>query len=427
MLKIQYEQAVFIDRYIDHLEQEEATHHYCKVGLTPDGTILASYGLHPDIVGPADRFVPVDVPGAKYPVYKFRPRQAHPDYRWPDGECYCWSADGGRSWSEPTPGVTCSGAAPVGDKTLCPNGMPSYVFLVEPGLGVTSLGESDDNGRTWRARPDVFFHYPPDLNLLVSSGDPVAGANVIGSFENCATFKTLSDGSLVTFVTVQMACSPSDDTHSQWFLPLMFRSTDGGYNFHFVGLPTGMPPLAATEVTRGVRAFVEPALVELPNGALLAVFRTAYHQPDRAMVQCKSSDGGKTWRALILSPGVPRYYPVRRLHPIHNEGKTHMSNAGVSPWLTLLPNGVVAMVYGRPGVHITFSEDGTGDEWRDRIPIVPEPSLFGINCHSSHMAGVVAVEDNQLVVIYDIANYQPPEGGPLGNTVLSLRMTIDKA
>ena len=44
------------------------------------------------------------------------------------------------------------------------------------------------------------------------------------------------------------------------------------------------------------------------------------------------------------------------------------------------------------------------------------------------LAGVVAVGDNQLVVIYDIYNYQPlpPEVGPVGNTVFSFRMTVDR-
>ncbi|GAG47797.1 unnamed protein product, partial [marine sediment metagenome] len=148
-----------------YLDTLEATHHYCRAGYTPDGTILASYGLHPDIARPADVFVRVDVPGAEYPAYKFRPREAHPDYRWPIDECYCWSADGGRTWSDPTPGIGCSGAAPVGDKALCPKG---FVFLVEPGLAVTCLGESDDDGRTWRDRPDVWLHYPSELDLCVN-------------------------------------------------------------------------------------------------------------------------------------------------------------------------------------------------------------------------------------------------------------------
>ena len=422
MLKINHEQPVIIDRHEGYLHMSEATHHYCTVGVTPDGTILANYGVHPDGHFPPGRHVPVEVPGAKYPVYKFRPRQNYPHYRWPYSGCHCRSVEGGRAWSDPVPGVLCSGAAPVGDKTLCPFGEPGYVFPVEPGLGVTSMGESADNGRTWRDRPDVMFHYPLHLSLSLFE-NWIEGVEILGSFENCGTFKAMSDGSLMTFLTVGM---DRDRKDTPWILPLMFRSTDGGYNFHFVGMPTGIPPPPESEATRGVNAFVEPALTELPNGDLLAVFRTGYHQPDRLMLQCKSSDGGKSWSDLITCPGVLRYYPVRRLDPLRNEGKLYSSNAGVSPWLTTLPNGVVAMTYGRPGLHITFSEDGTGDEWLDRIPIVPEPSLFGINYGNTGMSGVLEIGENELIVIYDIANYEPPEGGPMGNTVFSLRMQVER-
>ena len=117
---------------------------------------------------------------------------------------------------------------------------------------------------------------------------------------------------------------------------------------------------------------------------------------------------------------------MRRLDPLRNEGKLYSSNAGVSPWLTTLPNGVVAMTYGRPGLNITFSEDGTGDKWLDRIPIVPEPSLFGINHGNTGMSGVLAIGENELIVIYDIGNYEPPGGGPMGNTVFSLRMQVER-
>ena len=58
--------------------------------------------------------------------------------------------------------------------------------------------------------------------------------------------------------------------------------------------------------------FVEPALTELPNGDLLAVFRTGYHQPDRLMLQCKSSDRGKSWSDLVAEGVGPGWDPNRR-------------------------------------------------------------------------------------------------------------------
>jgi len=416
MVKIYTEEPVIVQRHEGYLGLLESTHHYCTVGRTPDGTIIAFYGMHPDIGIPSSAWTPVDVPGSKYPIYKFRPRQTLPAYHWPHLAAYCLSGDGGRTWSEPVMTDGWRGAVPVGTKTLSAYG---YLYLAEPGVAVASFRESDDNGQNWKDRAGVFFHFPSDLDLFISE-DHISDARCVMNFENGGTLKSLSDGSLVTFATARM--QRGDE---RWWLPLMFQSADGGYNFNFVSFPTGTePPLSHT-------GFVEPALAELPNGDLLAVFRTGYHRPDRVMMQCRTSDGGKTWSEPVICPGIPRYYPLRFLHPIRNEGKTHYNAANVSPWLATLKNGVVALVYGRPGVYITFSEDGTGKEWRDRIPVVPEPSLMGCisgadGVNSSHMAGVIDIGESELLVFFDIYNYLPPKGGTVGNTVFALRMKVTR-
>ena len=411
MIVLNAGQPVVLDRHEGYLHLLEATHHYCSVGKAADGTILASFGMHPDIRMPENVYVPVDVEGSDYPLYKFRPREAYPNHRWPHDAATCRSEDGGHTWSDPVVGVGCFGVVSVGDKTLCPGGR---LWLLEPGLAVTFFSESDDSGLSWSDRPGVLFHFPPELDLVVSETF-YPGVKVVMNFENCGTFKVVSDGSIVTFGTAAM-----ERDGRQWKFPLMFRSTDGGFHFEFVGFPTGTEP----PLDHG--GFVEPALTELPSGDLLAAFRTSYHRPDRVMMQCRSSDGGRTWRGPVVSPGVPRHYPLRGLQPIRNQGKMYSNAANVSPGLASLPNGVIVMVYGRPGVHITFSEDGSGNEWTDRIPVVPERSLFGINYESSDMAGVIDVGENELLMVYDVYNYQPPEGGPQGNTVFALHMTAEK-
>ena len=416
MVRIYAEKPLIVQRHEGCLGLLEATHHYCTVGHTPDGTIIVFYGMHPDVGLSPSVWTPFDIPGSKYPIYKFRPQQALPEYRWPHLGAYCRSEDGGRTWSEPVMTDGWRGAVPVNARTLSAYG---HLYLAEPGVAVASFRESDDNGQTWKDRAGVLFRFPSDLDLDVSDGW-LPGAKFVMTFHNGGTLKALSDGSLVTFATGWMQKSDK-----RWQMPLMFQSTDGGYNFHFVGFPTG------TEPPRSHSGFSEPALTELPNGDFLAVFRTAYHHPDRVMMQCRSTDSGKTWTEPIVCPGVPRYYPVRFLHPILNEGKAHYNAAGVSPWLATLKNGVVALVYGRPGVYIAFSEDGTGNEWRDRIPVVPESSLMGgisgaNGVNSSHMAGVIDVGEDELLMLFDIYNYRPPEGKPMGNTVFALRMKVSK-
>ena len=412
MLKIDIEEPIILGRQGGPQATERSSYHYCTAGRASGGAILAFYGMHPDVFIPPTVWVPVTAPGSRHPIYKFRPRQAHPDYPWPHLGAYCRSEDGGRTWSAPEMTDGWGGSSvPAGDKTLSPYG---YLYFVEPGLAVGAFRESGDGGCTWKDGPDVFFHFPPDLNLYVNE-DLMAGARILMNFESRGTLKALSDGSIITTATAQMLLGDR-----KWWLQLLFRSTDGGHSFEFVGLPTGAAP------PQNHRGFTEPALTELSNGDLLMAFRIEYHQPDRVMMQCRSSDGGRTWTEPIVCPGVPRHYPIRRLQPIANQGKLHLNAAGVSPYLTTLPSGIVAMVYGRPGVYITFSEEGTGEVWRDRLPVVAEESLFGINCDSSHMAGVIDVGMHELVMIYDVYNYQPPEGGPAGDTAFALRMRVER-
>lgn len=154
-----------------------------------------------------------------------------------------------------------------------------------------------------------------------------------------------------------------------WWFPVLFRSTDGGFNFDYVSMPCG------SDKPDGSHGYTEPALTRLPNGDLLAISRVEYHDPMRVMMQFRSSDDGHTWTTPEICPGVPPVYPVRKI-PVVNDGKTHLNAVAVSPELAVLPNGVVVLTYGRPGQYLAFSEDGTGTQWRDRIAVVPEHSLF---------------------------------------------------
>jgi len=141
-------------------------------------------------------------------------------------------------------------------------------------------------------------------------------------------------------------------------------------------------------------------------------------------MQFRSSDGGLTWTTPEICPGVPPVYPVRKI-PVVNEGKTHLNAVAVSPDLTVLPNGVVVLTYGRPGQYLAFSEDGTGSQWRDRIAVVPEHSLFGVNDTSSAMAGVTAISHDELLLVYDVRNYQSEMLPNPANTVFALRARVE--
>jgi hypothetical protein len=270
---------------------------------------------------------------------------------------------------------------------------------------------SDDAGKTWRNIPHAEFHLPPDIEL--DGWGEYAGwpPDVRLLLENRGTLTTLREGKELTTATVK---TREDGVYRQ----MLFSSEDGGGMWSFVSLVQQGPPDHHA-------GYVEPAMIELQGGTLLLVCRTAYHRPERLMMQCRSVDGGRTWSAPAPTPGIPPRLPVRIQRPIRNEGKMYSNAASVSPWLAQLPSGVIALTYGRPGVKIAFSEDGSGRCWTDILQIVPEESVFGVNDTGSHMSGITTTANpDELLLLYDVWDYQAAPGDEPQNTIFALTLTV---
>lgn len=95
--------------------------------------------------------------------------------------------------------------------------------------------------------------------------------------------------------------------------------------------------------------FGEQSLARMPDGDLLCVMRTLNsEEPGEThhLAAARSADGGRTWT---------------RLPPL--------AEFSVTPHLVALSGGMVAVVYGRPGVHVRASADG-GHTWSESQPIV---------------------------------------------------------
>jgi len=89
----------------------------------------------------------------------------------------------------------------------------------------------------------------------------------------------------------------------------------------------------------------EPRLALNSRGELVCVIRRTHHV-QKPMAITFSKDGGRTW-----------------------EKPRSLFKFGVFPDLTLLDCGVMALSFGRPGVHLSFSLNGTGRTWTTPVAI----------------------------------------------------------
>lgn len=240
---------------------------------------------------------------------------------------------------------------------------------------------SSDGGRTW--------HGP-------TGGFGVGGAQLTGG-------DTLG---------LEYRCLPLEGREG-WYQTARFCSTDGGHHFAKTQAEFFVPEAKAAQghaLHRG--PLFMRSIIERKNGSLVALM-AGWFKSDTALCPygrgrpysrsyaCESTDGGRTWRYLATlgyaqigsegyNEGSMRRLPdgdwlaVLRTgnasdancqdNPIMwtrsgDEGRTWSEPArtgvqGAFPSLAVLPDGVVAMSYGRPGAMVVFSTDD-GRTWTD--------------------------------------------------------------
>ena len=93
--------------------------------------------------------------------------------------------------------------------------------------------------------------------------------------------------------------------------------------------------------THRIEGFTEPDLLALPNGDVLCFMRTGgrYEGQHTALAVSRSADDGQSWSAP---------------EPV--------ADRGVLPKACRMSNGVLAVIYGRPGDWLAFSRDD-GHTW----------------------------------------------------------------
>ena len=94
---------------------------------------------------------------------------------------------------------------------------------------------------------------------------------------------------------------------------------------------------------------------------------------------------------------------------------THCSGAQVDPTLLRLGNGVIAVSYGRPGLHLRFSIDGKGQYWSNKTTILTKYGrtdgktyVFPIASQHTHSySGMAPLSDRTLLLASNIYGYSP--------------------
>jgi len=320
-----------------------------------------------------------------------------------------WSTDNGRTWGNwPNPDI-------VGDHGL--NGRVIETIEKIPTVGVNRLTQlrdgtilicqqavsrkagalghmhvwcSEDNLRTaghFEATIDV----PQTLKGIV--GDHGYGEDV-GSFENA--FLEMPDGSLLSPMYGCLEDETQDrlasETYEVPYASWLVRSQDKGRSWQYYST-------IAYEPSMGLEGFCEGSLIRLPDSMMLCALRNTGNGRlvGSGLYMTWSCDDGKTW-SLLPQRVFCDYEPI----------------TGIWPQLVYLPNGVLALSTGRPGLRIMFSPDGEGRCWTQQIEFPQGPADHNPLSGGGEMATLIGIDDNELLFTYS---------GPKG--VTAQRITVD--
>ena len=162
-------------------------------------------------------------------------------------------------------------------------------------------------------------------------------------------------------------------THSVYCM----ASGDNGRTFERRGTiaadPEGQYPMSET------------AIAETSSGELVAAIRsTAAGQ--KPLWISRSSDAGWTWSA-----------PER------------LFDFGVKPTLLRLENGVLVLSFGRPGVYLSFSLDGTAQSWTEPTPIIAGDHE-SIAAHSCGYTALLELASDEFLLAYSDFQHLDGEG-----------------
>ena len=151
---------------------------------------------------------------------------------------------------------------------------------------------------------------------------------------------------------------------------LFFRSEDEGATWQHVSTIGKVRPDRPFDVGKVYsEGLNETGMACTSDGKIYALMR---HGSLMLLWYAVSADGGRTWSDI-----QPFNYP------------------GVAPSLTMLPCGILAAAWGRPGMTVGFSLDGTGRDWDLLV------GVRGDDVKSQNYPWLVPVADDRVMLFYD--------------------------
>lgn len=135
---------------------------------------------------------------------------------------------------------------------------------------------------------------------------------------------------------------------------------------------------------RGDENITEPVVAFNSRGELVMVFRRADHRQMLPMGISLSKDAGRTWT------------PLREAAPL-----------GVLPRLLRLDSGPMVMTFGRPGVYLSFSLDGTGDSWTFPLSL-KEGTPFDVGGTTCGYTSLLPLKKDTFLLLYSDFRWPAP-------------------
>ena len=236
------------------------------------------------------------------------------------------SRDGGKTWRE-APAWSSYNACQLSDGEIIHTSGGLLVETDQEGVYNLPLYCSTDNGYTHKEGTATLIGIPK----LAKENSPWSKKGACQGYVYHIT-KRLQEDSLLACIDAKF----KSDTKAR---SIVVQSIDRGKTWNYLST-------VAFDLTKGKEVrregFTEPDLLVLPNGDILCFMRTGGDYNDRytaPLYMSRSKDGGKTWG---------------HADPI--------ADLGVYPKACLMANGVIAVVYGRPGDWLMFSLD-QGETW----------------------------------------------------------------